>query len=863
MPISFPTNPTLNQVYTFGSRSWKWNGEGWEAVSTTFGPTGPTGPMGPTGPTGPSGDTGPIGPTGDTGPTGPTGDTGPIGPTGPTGDIGPTGPTGPTGDTGPIGPTGPTGDTGPIGPTGDTGPTGPTGAIGPTGPTGATGPMPTGALTGITSISTPEYIDFDTVAPYAASAEGRLFYDGGDGTLSFGLKGGNSVLQLGQENVVLVYNNSASTLTDGQVVAVNGAQGQRPAVVLADADSEPLSAATLGIVTEPIAPGAEGFICTFGVVRGINTAAFTSGLPIYLSQTAGTFTQTRPSAPAHTVALGWVIKSNASSGEVFVSINNGWELDELHNVLITSPTSGNTLIYDQSVGVWKNANLTDGTGISITEGPGSITIANSGVTSLTGTTNEIDVSASTGAVTLSLPSNVKIDELSIITTAGDANILENNDISGWTYANLSKSVAAEETLAAGIFVSPDGTKAYIAGDSGNDITQYTLATPWNISTAGTPVTFSVASQESLPNDVFFKPDGLTMYVIGSTSDRINQYTLTVAWDISTASYASKFLSVNLQETSPTGMWFKPDGSAIYAVGSAADTVFEYTLSTPWDVSTGTYSGISKAIGTEESNPQAINFNASGSSMYILGSATDRVFQYNLSTPWNILTATPVSSFFVGFEESAPTGLYISQTNDVAYIVGNNSDTIFQYSTNLNSIRFETASAAFTDDVSVNSNLDVLGSTSIGGVLQVAGPANLPTINSSGVSSLTTLNVSGTITATSTISLQGSTSATANLGSSITTGSISVATGQTSGALTIGGTAQTGSIVVGRSTAAQTLSVADGATAAATTKTVNIGANGLSGSTTNINIGSAVSGATNNTTVNGPMVVTGGISGGTF
>jgi hypothetical protein len=152
-------------------------------------------------------------------------------------------------------------------------------------------------------------------------------------------------------------------------------------VALADADSEALSAPTLGIATEDIANGAEGFITTFGFVRGINTSAFTAGLPIYLSQTAGQFTQTRPAAPAHTVALGWVIKVNASSGEVFVNINNGWELDELHNVLITSPTGGNLLSYDQVAQYWKNINLTDGIGISITEATnGAITVTNTGVT---------------------------------------------------------------------------------------------------------------------------------------------------------------------------------------------------------------------------------------------------------------------------------------------------------------------------------------------------------------------------------------------------------------------------------------------------------------------------------------------------
>jgi len=242
-------------------------------------------------------------------------------------------------------------------------------------------------------------IGFDTTPGTLPTAAGSMYWDAGNGSPSIVLDA-DVTLQLGQEQIVLVYNGTGSTITNGSVVAVNGAQGQRPSVVLADADSEPLSASTLGIATEDIANGTEGFVTTFGMIRGLDTSAFTAGAPIYLSQTAGQFTATRPSAPAHTVILGWVIKINASSGEVFVNINNGWELDELHNVLITSPTSGNTLIYDASVGVWKNANITAGTGISVTNGAGSITIENTGVTSVsgTGTVNGLTL---TGTVTTS------------------------------------------------------------------------------------------------------------------------------------------------------------------------------------------------------------------------------------------------------------------------------------------------------------------------------------------------------------------------------------------------------------------------------------------------------------------------------
>jgi hypothetical protein len=233
-----------------------------------------------------------------------------------------------------------------------------------------------GANTSITGgISSPDFIQFDTAAT-VTGAVGKVWYDSGDGSLVTRLKGNNVDLQVGQENVVLVYNGTGSTITKGKVVAVSGAQGQRPSVVLADADTEALSAPTLGVTAEDIANGAEGFVTTFGVIRGIDTSAFTAGDDVYLSQTAGGFTATRPSAPAHTVFLGWVVKVNASSGELFLNINNGWELDELHNVKITSVANNDILQYDSANQYWKNiapASVTGTWGISITGNAGTVT----------------------------------------------------------------------------------------------------------------------------------------------------------------------------------------------------------------------------------------------------------------------------------------------------------------------------------------------------------------------------------------------------------------------------------------------------------------------------------------------------------
>jgi hypothetical protein len=121
-------------------------------------------------------------------------------------------------------------------------------------------------------------------------------------------------------------------------------------------------------------------------------------------------------------------------------------MDELHDVQITNPQSGNLLIYDAStspIGVWKNANLTDGTGITITEGAGSVTITNTGVTSITGTANQITASASTGGVTLSLPATINVNTSGNAATATSATSATN--IAGGTANQIPYQTGAGAT----------------------------------------------------------------------------------------------------------------------------------------------------------------------------------------------------------------------------------------------------------------------------------------------------------------------------------------------------------------------------------------------------------------------------------
>ncbi len=188
---------------------------------------------------------------------------------------------------------------------------------------------------------------------------GVMQWDDGEGTVTLGLKGGNVTAELGKNNVVIVYNGAGSTLTKGQVVYVSGAQGQRPSVNLALATTSDLtSARTLGVVSETITAGSEGFVTTFGVIKNIDTSSFTSGSGLFLSATTpGALTMVRPTAPNHGVFVGWCLSSNASAGRIFVEVQNGYELDELHDVRIQSPANNQVLSYNSSSGVWANTNI--------------------------------------------------------------------------------------------------------------------------------------------------------------------------------------------------------------------------------------------------------------------------------------------------------------------------------------------------------------------------------------------------------------------------------------------------------------------------------------------------------------------------
>ena len=200
------------------------------------------------------------------------------------------------------------------------------------------------------------------------------------------------------------------------------------------------------------------------------------------------------------------------------------------------------------------------------------------------------------------------------------------DISTATYDNISFSVSGQDTNPYGITFKPDGTKMYVLG---NRVYQYTLSTPWVVSSATYDnISFSVSGQDTNPYGITFKPDGTKMYMVGLTNDRVYQYTLSTPWVVSSATYDNVSFLVSGQDTNPIGITFKPDGTKMYVLGNNTDTVYQYTLSTPWVVSSATYDSVSFLVSGQDTNPIDITFKPDGTKMYILGYTNDRVYQYS-------------------------------------------------------------------------------------------------------------------------------------------------------------------------------------------------------------------------------------------
>jgi hypothetical protein len=210
-------------------------------------------------------------------------------------------------------------------------------------------------------------INHDRIVKFTAADLHQITLPDSSGTLTQRVKvngntyntANNGIADIGNTDtatVVKAYvtNAEAVTITKGQVVYIFGASGDRASVKLAKNTSDTFSSKTLGIVRADIAAGQAGWITTQGQVSGINLGAYSPGDVLWLDSVPGGFTATKPQAPYHSVFVGVVERANAGNGLIYVKPQNGVELDELHDVRITSLANNEIIRYNSSLGYWEN-----------------------------------------------------------------------------------------------------------------------------------------------------------------------------------------------------------------------------------------------------------------------------------------------------------------------------------------------------------------------------------------------------------------------------------------------------------------------------------------------------------------------------
>jgi len=239
-----------------------------------------------------------------------------------------------------------------------------------------------------------------------------------------------------------------------------------------------------------------------------------------------------------------------------------------------------------------------------------------------------------------------------------------------------------ETLA----FNPDGNKLYHTGTITDNVYQYSLSTAYDVSTASFVRSFDVTPQVTSPQGLAFKPDGTEMYVTGFDNDNVQQYSLSTGFDISTASAVSSF-DVTPQDGNPSAVTLKPDGSQLYVVGLNTSVVLQYSLSTAFDISTVSFSK-SFDVSSQDTDPAGVTFKPDGTKMYVVGPNAVSLFQYRLSTGFDISTASFVKSLDVSPQDGNPEGMTFKPDGSYLYLAGRDTGRLYQYAVGFVGREFE-------------------------------------------------------------------------------------------------------------------------------------------------------------------------------
>ena len=279
---------------------------------------------------------------------------------------------------------------------------------------------------------------------------------------------------------VIVRNASGATLPKGAIVYTSGANGTHTQVSLANASNDATSARTLGWVVSDILNNADGLVCVEGYIDGINTQGVTEGAQLYLSGTvSGGFTETKPVAPVHMIYVGVASKASAGNGRVYVKVQNGYELDELHNVKIVSPQNKDLLQYVSGTALWENVAAT-AVSVGSATNAGTSVYAQTAGTSVYATNAGTSVYATTSGTAVSISGSITKSQVSDFTSGTVASASTAQQAGTAVYATNAGTSVYAETSGTSVYATNAGTSVY-AETSGTSVYATTSGTAVSIS----------------------------------------------------------------------------------------------------------------------------------------------------------------------------------------------------------------------------------------------------------------------------------------------------------------------------------------------------------------------------------------------
>lgn len=250
------------------------------------------------------------------------------------------------------------------------------------------------------------------------------------------------------------------------------------------------------------------------------------------------------------------------------------------------------------------------------------------------------------------------------------------DVSEASYAGVSTSTSPA-TSPIGMFVRADGQKVYIANFSDTKIYQFSLGTAWDLTTFSYDGKSFNTSSQGTPDDVSLSADGTKMFILSFYDYSVRQYTLSTPWDVSTATYDS--VSLALGSANHYDFHVKRDGTKLFSLNDYNNRVQQYTLSSAWNLSTAS-AGTNYSYGNLNDGQELVfTMGDDGSNMYIGTATNERLHWYTLSTPWDTSTATYSGSYFsMSTQDSSVRKVVVDPDGTFFWALGSTNDKIFKY-----------------------------------------------------------------------------------------------------------------------------------------------------------------------------------------